>query len=284
MEKSPLKWMGGKKKLLPEIRKHIPENYNTYIEPFFGSGAVFFDLEPKHSICSDIQPQPILICNAIKNNPSKFIKEFMDYSDTLWDTGEDFYYHVRDMFNKHRNSFPDVKHAAMFYLLLKGGFNGLVRFNSKGEWNVPFGDRGHKNSKKQAQRLILDEQQIQKYSLFLNSGNKEFLVQDFEKTIARANKGDLIYCDPPYIETTQKYNSWSYDHEERLYKALASADNRGANFVLSNVYEYKGKVNERLLDLYKDFFYSIIQYNYVIGPSKKRRQSVKEILIFNKLP
>lgn len=280
MEKSPLKWMGSKKKLIPFISQYIPKSYNKYIEPFFGSGIVFFSQEPEIALCSDLQSEPIIIINAIKNKPKQFCNLFNEYSNRLWEDGADYYYHIRDLYNK--NEYTDeLNKAAVFMLLVKAGFNGLIRFNSKGHWNVPFGDRGNKTSKEQARRLLLDQDEVFKYSEFLNSGNKIFIQQSFEESIGQASKGDFIYCDPPYLITTQQYNLWNNDLELRLFNSLKEASNRGAKFILSNVYKYKNELNKDLLGLYKDFKYKLFSHSYIIGPNQKRRQSVDEVVIFN---
>lgn len=281
MNESPIKWMGSKQKLLPKILDRIPKNYNTYIEPFFGSGAVFFALKPKKALCSDVQHEPIIICNSIKKKPKLFHEYYSEYVEILWEKGKDYYYYLRDEYNNNNYKYTEVEMAATFMLLLRSGFNGLVRFNKKGHWNVPFGDRGHKHSKSQANKLHIEYDRVIKYNQLLSEGEKNFKVQDFHSSISEAGKGDFIYCDPPYIETTQKYNGWNYDNEMELKNALSAAVKNGAKFILSNVYEYKGVVNEKLLDLYSNYNYEIIDHNYVIGPNKERRQNVKEILIFN---
>ncbi len=277
---SPLKWMGGKTKLIPFIQQFIPK-YNTYYEPFFGSGAVFFSQQPNNSVCSDIQAEPILIINAIKNAPKEFYTLFSELSQQLWEEGSGFYYSLREKYNKQNMS--EFEKAVSFMILLRGGFNGLVRFNPRGEWNVPFGDRGNKDSKNQAVPLnnLFSLSKIEEYSLFLNSGNKQFLNQSFDKTIQMAKEGDFIYCDPPYLITTQQYNGWNIDDELLLVKELKEASKRGVRFILSNVYSYKGKENKELIDLYSEFKYELKSHNYIVGPKQDRRQVVEEIIIYN---
>lgn len=276
---SPIKWMGSKKKLIPWIQPKIPL-HNTFIEPFMGSGAVFFSQEPKNALCSDIQAEPIVIINAIKNNPKYFYEEFVELSEYLWFKGSEYYYSLRETYNKGVFK-DDNERAVMFMVLLRAGFNGLVRFNPKGEWNVPFGDRGWTGSKKQAVRLYnsfgLDK--IEEWSEFLNQGNKQFIQQSFEETINTASKDDLIYADPPYLITTQKYNAWNIEHETKLAEALKNASKRGAKFILSNVYRYKGEENTQLLELYSDFEYELKSHSYIVGPN--RHKKVEEIIIFN---
>jgi len=277
---SPLKWMGGKTKLIPFIQQFVPK-YDIYYEPFFGSGAMFFSQQPKKAICSDIQAEPILIINAIKKSPNEFYTLFNDLSHQLWEEGSSFYYSLRKKYKE--NNMFELEKAASFMILLRGGFNGLIRFNPKGEWNVPFGDRGHKNSKSQAIPLnnSFPLSKIKEYSSFLNNGNKQFINQSFEKTIQLAKEGDFIYCDPPYLITTQQYNKWKIEDELLLSEELKKANNRGVKFILSNVYIYKGIKNKDLLDLYSEFKYELKSYNYIVGPGKNRKQAVEEIIIYN---
>lgn len=277
---SPLKWMGGKTKLIPFIQQFIPK-YNTYYEPFFGSGAVFFSQQPEKAVCSDVQSEPILIINAIKNSPKEFYSLFDNLSQQLWEEGSNFYYTLRKKYND--GNMSEFEKAVSFMVLLRGGFNGLVRFNPKGEWNVPFGDRGNKDSKSQAVPLnnLFSLSKIEECSSFLNSGDKQFINQSFETTIQRAKEGDFIYCDPPYLITTQQYNGWNDKHELLLANELKMADKKGVKFILSNVYLYKGKENKDLIDLYSGFKYELKDHNYIVGPKQDRRQVVKEIIIYN---
>lgn len=273
--------MGSKKKLIPWIEQYIPE-YDRLIEPFMGSGIVFFSQEPTNAICSDLQAEPIVIANAIKNNPKKFYSLFVEYSDILWEKGDAYYYTLRLEYNEHK-WFDDIDRAAKFMVLLRSGFNGLIRFSSKDNWNVSFGNRGWKGSRAQAIKLYLSfpYERFEEWSKFLNTGNKQFIQQSFEKSIQQAGEGDLIYCDPPYLITTQQYKKWNEKLEIQLADELRAASDRGAKFILSNVYIYKGKENTQLLELYKNFDNKKISHNYIIGHEKSRKQSVEEIIIFN---
>ncbi len=270
--------MGGKTKLIPFIKEYIP-TYNKYIEPFLGSGAIFFSQQPENSLCSDKQKEPIMIMESIKSSHEAFYAALVMYSEILWDEGSDYYYEMRKRYNA--DDFKGANKAAAFMFLLRAGFNGLVRFNPKGEWNVPFGDRGHKNSEKQAHKLYdaIPYEYIREVSTFLNEGDKQFIHQSFDKSIHQAGNGDFIYADPPYLKTTQQYNGWDETDELLLAKELKAAHERGAKFILSNVYTYKGEKNNALLELYKDFDYKLKPYKYVVGPNRQR--NVEEIIIFN---
>jgi len=284
--KSPIKWMGSKAKLADEIVKLFPTTFNIYFEPFFGSGAVFFKSRPINSYCSDLMGEPIAVMNAIKNSPEKMYKKFKELSDELWERDEDFYYKVREFYNNGKDIMNDATRAAYFLFLLRAGFNGVIRFNAKknNSWNVPFGKRGTKTLKKT--KLYNSEffDEILQHSEFLRSGTKIFKVESFETAILKAKQNDIIYADPPYTKTSSKkrYNmSWGIEDDKKLRDTLVSAVSRGANFMLSNIIEYKGETNGYILDLYNGFKYKFIKHQYIIGPKAKTRQQVKEILIYS---
>jgi DNA adenine methylase len=278
--------MGSKAKLAKTIVELFPETFNTYYEPFFGSGAVFFELQPENAYCSDLMSEPIVVMNAIKNSPEKMYDKFKMLADELWEEGEVFYYAVREVYNEKKGSMDDVTRAAYFMFLLRSAFNGVIRFNSKknNAWNVPFGKRGSKFTKNT--KLYNDKflTEVMQHSEFLRSGSKLFEVGSFEIAIDKAAKDDIVYADPPYTKTSSKkrYNmGWGIEDDERLRDSLVAAFSRGANFVLSNIIEYKGESNDYILELYKNFEYKYINHQYIVGPKAKTRQKVKEVLIFS---
>jgi DNA adenine methylase len=277
---SLFKWQGGKTKLLPYIRDLAPLLYQFYFEPFLGSGTLFLKEEPNNAILSDIQSEPIILFNAIKNTPDDFYNTFKTEADKLYKEGSDYYYSLRDKFNN-KVYYSDAELAGMFLVLLYSGYNGLVRFNSKGHWNVPYGDRGSELSKtKNNIKTIFPYHKIQEYSFFLNQHNSVFENKSFEEMIPRSDKYDFIYVDPPYLNTQGKYSTWTEKDENNLFELLMQADKRKVKFLLSNVYFYKGKKNDWLLEMYKGFHYKLIDYNYIIN-QKVEQKECQEILIYN---
>lgn len=284
--KAPIKWMGGKSKLAPKILELMPQQYNAYYEPFLGSGAVLFALEPMNSIASDLMIEPISVFNAIKKNPALTYELFQALADELWEKGSDYYYEIRELYNQTKMNMDVFHVAAHFMFLLKAGFNGVVRFNpnKNNSWNVPYGKRGYKGNKpvKLYNEKLLSE--LEQYSAFLNTGNKEFLTASYEDIIPKAQKNDVIYCDPPYTETSsdKRYNmGWSWDEDVKLSLLLREAAKRGANFILSNIIEYKGNINNQLIELYEDFSFEVVEHKYIVGPKSKTKQAVKEVLIYS---
>lgn len=279
MKKSLFKWMGSKKKLVPRILELLPKGFNTYHEPFMGSGVVFLSLEPTVSVCSDIFCEPIIIMRSIKNSPREFYEIFHKHSQELWENGGDYYYSIREYYNHNKENMNEVERAATFNFLLKSCFNGVIRFNPKknNSWNVPWGKRGYKEIGFPIDNKEVELQVIE-YSKFLNTGSKDFFVQSFDKSIEQAREGDLIYADPPYL-ISQKghYSSWTKEDELLLFQKLDSAAKRGVHFVLSNVFIYKGEENKDLVEMYSEYEKITFQHTYIVNV----RKTVEEILIHN---
>src|SRR5690606_16929582 len=133
-----LKWAGGKRQLLPEIRKYIPNRIGTYYEPFIGAGAVLFDLQPKKAIINDINFELVNVYNIVKYNLEELIDELRKHENG---NNSEYFYAIRDLDrNKETyNQLSPVEKAARMIYLNKTCFNGLFRVNSQGQFNVPFG-------------------------------------------------------------------------------------------------------------------------------------------------
>ena len=134
-----IKWVGGKGGNLPYIRERLPENFNTYYEPFLGGAAVLLDLKPGSAVVNDINPELINMYIQVKENIESVISELTDLDQQHESKNEpkEYYYQVRKDFNQNLGS-NTPKQAARLIYLNKHCFNGLYRVNSKGEFNVPF--------------------------------------------------------------------------------------------------------------------------------------------------
>jgi DNA adenine methylase len=267
------KWQGSKRRLLKYILNHVP-NYNTYYEPFFGSGALFFNLEPKTAVISDVQQEPIMVLNQVKNDYKNLFYELVDIEKNLQKHGEPYYYELRQDFN-------ECKTAAKFLGLLYYGYNGLIRFDKKGNWNVPFGKRGTNDDKQKVNiSEIFNLNKLERYSNFFNNNSYKIRQNSFEDIIPDTKPGDLIFADPPYLITKGLYAGWDLKKEEKLATLLRDAHKRKVKFILTNVYIYKGNKNEELLDLYNGFYFDYIDHVYSLNQTVKDK-SVKEIIIYN---
>lgn len=269
-----VKWVGGKRQLLPEIKKYSPKKYNTYFEPFVGGGAVLFELQPKNAIVNDINKELINLYSVIQNNVDDLIEKLSDtesYSNT-----SDCYYRVRELDREPQkyNKMTGVDRAARILYLNKTCYNGLYRVNSMGEFNSPFGSYKNPN--------IVNSITLKAVSKYFNESNIKFLNGDFEKTVKMAKKDDFVYFDPPYAPISKTSNFTGYnengfgENEQIRLKELCDAlDKKGVKFLLSN------SDCEFIRDLYKDYNIVTIQAKRTINSNANNRGAISEVLIRN---
>lgn len=268
--KPVLKWVGGKRQLLPEIKKYIPESFNTYIEPFIGGGAVLFEIQPKKAIINDINNELTNVYNVIKTNPTQLIEILKSYKND-----EITYYTIRNLDRDNTyDKINDIDKAARTIYLNRTCFNGLYRVNSKGQNNVPYGK--YKNP------TICDKDNINNLSIFLNNNSIEIKNTDFINILNLANENDFIYLDPPYDPLTNtssfvSYNKNGFDKEDqrRLKESCDNLTKRKVKFLLSN------SSTEFIKELYKDYQIIEIDAKRNISATTKGRKNVKEVLIKN---
>lgn len=257
-----LKWAGGKRWLTGKIDDYLPESYNNYIEPFLGSGAVFFSLEPKLSILSDVNQSLILTYNTIKEDHAAVYDRLLEHASKHC---SDYYYEIRSLEYQ-----DNVELAARFIYLNRTCFNGLYRVNLKGQFNVPIGSKD---------KVILETDNFKKTAAAL--ANAEILYSDFEAVIDRATEGDLVYVDPPYTVKHNnngfvKYNEqmFTWADQVRLSEAIKRASDRGAHIVLSNA------DHQSIRDLYNEIGnINALSRNSVIASTALNRGLYSEILV-----
>ncbi|WP_081780729.1 Dam family site-specific DNA-(adenine-N6)-methyltransferase [Sulfitobacter sp. 20_GPM-1509m] len=249
-----LKWAGGKRWLLPELRKHIPEDYKRYFEPFLGGGAVFFGVRPGKAVLSDLNSDLIQLYRAVRDEPNQLEVLLAEHHKK----------HDKEYYYATRASKPDspIEKAAWMLYLNRTCFNGLYRVNKKGEFNVPIGTKS---------AVVYDNESFQKLSDALS--NAELKSQDFENTIEGAGTDDFLYVDPPYTVAHNfngflKYNDhiFSWDDQVRLRNSLENAAVRGAKIVVSNAN------HSSIRDLYKGFgeMRELPRHSVIAGPAGKR--------------
>jgi DNA adenine methylase len=238
-----LKWAGGKRQLLPALRGVYPVVFDRYIEPFFGSGAVFFDLhvsgllEGKQAWLLDDNADLIGCYRMLMSRTDDVIAALRRLANEHNARGSEFYYEVRDgRFNPMRaeasgSYTPDM--AAMLIYLNRTGFNGLFRLNKAGAFNVPVG--------RYANPRILDEVHLRQVAGALRSRGVTLVRGSFDGALLEAGQGDFVYCDPPYAPLSRTACFASYTaggftlkDQARLQRALIEAARRGAHVVLSN--------------------------------------------------
>ena len=268
-----VKWAGGKRSIIDKLIKLVPEDFNTYYEPFIGGGAMLFELQPKKAVINDYNKELINVYECIKDE-NKFSNMCSELNKHEMNHSEEYYYQIRnlDKDKKKFNRLVDYKRAARTIYLNKACFNGLYRVNSKNEFNVPYGKKNKVNT--------YDGSNLGIIHCLLNLFDIKILSTDFEEAVKDAKKGDFIYFDPPYDSDTSAFNSYTengFDKEEqrRLAKVFKEMDKRGCYVMLSNY-------NTVLIkELYKDYNFNYITAQRNIGAKAKDRKIVEEVIITN---
>ena len=269
-----LKWAGGKRQLLAELGKRLPDTWNTYYEPFIGGGAMLVYLYNQEllgkAVVSDLNSELINLYTVVRKNPDKLIHAI---AEEKFRNDEDAFKALKAEFNRLTGS-PgnNVERAALLIYLNKHGFNGLWRVNKKGKFNVPFG--------RHARRNLPSPDSLKKFSTMLQQ--VKLVNADFEKVIKPAKKGDFIYFDPPYhpVSKTASFtdynsNGFGFKDQERLAKLCRKLDKKGVRFMLSN-----SKVPD-VEELYKDFRVETVPAKRFINCNGERRTGAFEIIVTN---
>lgn len=301
-----IKWAGGKKKLAPLIEQTISQKINlneveTYIEPFAGGASFFLHLATKYhfkrQVIMDINPELINLYIQVRDNLQPLLtglaniqNEYNDLSDTNeLSEKKEYFYKVRTNFNKYlllqQNEITEIEieqkilQAVRFIFLNKTDFNGLYRVNSKGTFNVPFGQRKHLN--------LFDRENLLNFSNLLQ--NTEILLGDYQDTLEFADKHSFFYFDPPYRPLSDSASFTSYakssfndDSQVELANFVKNITNRQSHFALSNSDPHQSDPDDNFFDdLYSDFNIQRIQATRMISARSKGRGNVSELLIIN---
>lgn len=227
-----LKWAGGKTQLLPELMKRVPAKFGTYYEPFLGGGAMFFALQPKRAVLSDVNRRLIRTYRGVRDSVEVVVGMLQAYEDLH---SEEFYYKMRSRDVDSNDS--DAGLAAWMIYLNKTGFNGLYRVNKSGKFNVPWGKH---------EKFVPDVENLRACSAALK--NKQLLYCPFEfvfnPTAAKVLcpvSGDLVYMDPPYVPVSKTasftaYTASGFDgiDQDRVVTVARNLKARGVHIILSN--------------------------------------------------
>ncbi|MES2387068.1 MAG: DNA adenine methylase [Bacteroidota bacterium] len=274
MTPSPfLKWAGGKRQLLPELRRHLPVSFNRYYEPFIGAGALLFDLQPGHAVINDINPELINCYRIIRDQPAELLADL-----SLHLNEPDYFYAMRSLDRSTAYSeLSPVQRASRIIYLNKTCFNGLFRVNSRGEFNAPFG-----RYKKPA---IINEAVILAVSQYLQHSAVEILNTDFKEAVKTARRNDFVYFDPPYdpLSDTSSFTGYSrsafgHPEQERLRDLFEHLTAKGVKLMLSN------SSTAFIRDLYRDYNIVTVQARRNINSVGKGRAEVDEVLVLNYVP
>jgi DNA adenine methylase Dam len=297
---SPLNYTGGKFKLLPQIIPLFPNDINTFVDLFCGGGNVGININSNHVVFNDIDENLIYIFNTLKNldldvtfeminniidkyNLSNTYKNGYqvyncDSSKGLGSYNKDNFLKMRKDFNSLKNK--DYYYYILLYTLIVFSFNNQIRFNSKGEFNLPVGKRDF-NMKMQSK--------LSNFIMRLKERDCNFTSIDFRNfDLDTLTENDFVYIDPPYLITCATYNennAWNEDIEKELLNFIDDLNDRNIRFALSNVLRSKEKQNNILLEWLSTRKYNISQlkYNYSNSNYQTKRKSSKteEVLITN---
>ena len=271
----PIKIQGIKTKLVPLIQKNVSLKETTaWIEPFMGSGVVGFNIKSQRAIFSDINPHIINFYNAIKFKKisSITVKDFLtEEGRILSERGENYYYEVRERFNTFHNSLD-------FLFLNRACFNGMIRFNKKGQFNVPYCHKPQRFSKSYITKII---NQMKYIESCLDYCDWKFICQDFQKTIRQTQEYDdvLIYCNPPYIgRHVGYYDSWNEDSEKMLCEVLREIQQP---FILSTWDHNKFRTNHYIEKIWGFCHKFTQEHFYYVGAKEINRNSITEAILMN---
>lgn len=266
-----LKWAGGKRQILPEIRKYIPHKYSVYYEPFIGAGALLFSLQPKKAIINDCNEQLILTYKVIKNNVNDLIILLNEHNEK---TCEQYYYDMRSQDRTESfKTYSDIQKAARLIYLNKTCFNGLYRVNSQGLFNVPYGK--YKNPS------ICEPAVLKAINNYFNNNDITIMSGDFEQSIKNIDKNSFVYFDPPYHSPDNTnftgYQAGIFGEREqmRLQNVYTNLTSKGIKCLLSN------SDTEFIRNLYKYNIIETVSAMRTINSNGNGRGKVNELLIRN---
>ncbi len=258
-----LKWAGGKRQLLGELVRRVPERYARYFEPFIGGGALFFHLKPRKAVLADVNERLIRTYTGVRNHVDDVIALLQTYPHE-----EKFFYELRKVNIDVRS---DAEVAAWLIYLNKTGFNGLYRVNRSNRFNVPFGRHANPN--------FCDHATLRACSAAL--AHADLRVEDFEVAVAKAKRGDFVYFDPPYMPlsvtssfTSYTSNGFGVEQQTRLRNVALSLKKRGVSVLLSN------SSAPLVRDLYREGFETVeVSATRAVNSKASARGEVIELVV-----
>ena len=265
-----LKWVGGKRQLMPTILNHIPKQFTNYYEPFIGGGAVLFQLQPEKAVINDFNAELINVYQVVKNDVDKLLLSLAKHQNT-----PAYFYNIRasDRSSDFQN-LSAVERASRIIYLNKTCFNGLYRVNSAGQFNAPFGFYKRPN--------IVNEFKLRAVSDYLNNNDILILNADYETALHDIKKDAFVYFDPPYHPVSETSNFTGYvqggfDSKEqiRLKNVCDELTRKNIKFLLSN------SAVPFITELYAGYEIHIVKANRAINSNGEKRGEVDEVLICN---
>ena len=288
--KSPMNYTGGKYKLLHQIEPLFPEDINLFVDLFTGGGNIAVNVKANKIVANDCEENIIGIYQTFQkyNNVDELIGQIEEIIKTYGLTIDNM-----EAYNKFRNDYNSLKTSQgdysplssyniniLLYVLICYSFNHQYRFNSKGEFNMPFGKERSQWNENMKNNLINFHRQIKEKDIV-------FLNKDFRQLkVDKLGINDFVYCDPPYLITCATYNEkdgWNQECEEDLLNLLDELNTKKIKFALSNVLYSKGKTNDLLIEWSKKYNVHHLDYTYqnCNYHTKDKTNKSDEVLITN---
>lgn len=288
--KSPMNYTGGKYKLLHQIEPLFPEDINLFVDLFTGGGNIAVNVKANKIVANDCEENIISIYQTFQkyDNVDELIGQIEEIIKTYGLTIDNM-----EAYNKFRNDYNSLKASQgnysplssyniniLLYVLICYSFNHQYRFNSKGEFNMPFGKERSQWNENMKNNLINFHRQIKEKDIV-------FLNKDFRQLkVDKLGINDFVYCDPPYLITCATYNEkdgWNQECEEDLLKLLDELNTKKIKFALSNVLYSKGKTNDLLIEWSKKYNVHHLDYTYqnCNYHTKDKTNKSDEVLITN---
>lgn len=266
-----VKWVGGKRQLLPVLTPLLPDRFTTYCEPFLGGGAMLFWRQPPRAIINDVNNELIQMYEVIKDDVESLILELEKHKNE-----SDYFYMVRDWDRDRQkyNSLSKVEKASRIIYLNKTCYNGLFRVNNSGEFNTPFGNYKNPN--------IVNAATLRAVSQYFQKADITMLCQDYTDVLAEVPRGTFVYLDPPYDPVSDTANFTGYvrggfnrEDQIRLRECCDELDRRGIKFMLSN------SSTDFIREQYAVYNITTVQAKRAINSDATRRGQVDEVVVRN---
>ena len=272
----PIKSQGIKTKLVPWIKDVMPKVKGKWIEPFLGTGVVAFNSGFKKAILNDANPHIINFYRGIQEGKitpplmRQYLETEGDLLSKAGDNGYDHYRKIRGRFNKDFSPFD-------FIFLSRAGFNGMMRFGKKGNWNIPFCKKPDRFAQSYVTKICNQVSNVSK--IIKPEPDWTFYNKSFADIIPLATKDDIIYCDPPYFgRYVDYYNGWTEQDEELLFNLLSKTK---AKFILSTWHHNDWRENEMIAKFWNKFNIVTKDHFYHSGGNIENRRTIVEALVCN---
>lgn len=294
--RSPFFYVGDKYKLMPQLKQLMPKDIEQYIEPFVGGGSSFLNSKGTSYMLNDVDSYVVELHRQIGSYTGKAEELFEELFDIIDFYGlscsyrgicvpeemkkkyvktyyskynKDAYIRMRKDFNERKDDFLRL------YLLLIYGFNHMIRFNDKGDFNLPVGNVDFNNNVYQA---------LSNYLKFVGEHEIEFFNMDYISFLEKIKfeNNSYVFLDPPYLISMSEYNKlWNDKKEDELCEYLDLLNDRGIKFGITNLITHKGKVNQRFLDWSKKYCAYDVKSNYISFNDNTIKADSQEVFVTN---